>query len=347
MIEDAFRRDHHFVSRVYLRRWASSHSQKTWVYRTLVSAERVPKWVEKFIRGVAYHSHLYTSLIAGQESDQMERWLAEEFEAPAAEALEQVTNEGRLRPDDWERLVRFLAAQDVRTPTRLIEYLERGRTEIPQMIEESMRESVRELGSALEAGKPLPKRPEGPSTEGFPLRVTKQLEPGAEEGTLKGAVVVGRGMWLYHMRLLLTRTIRVLHGHRWTVLRAPPEMSWFTTDNPVVRLNFTTADQYDFKGGWGSPGTDIFMPLSPRHLLFTQVGTRPPDRGTVLSRDKAGLIRRFLAESADRLIFAHVPDPEVERLRPRVISAEMVKSEKEQWEQWHEDQCRAERRLME
>ena len=64
-------------------------------------------------------------MVAGRESDDIEKWLNREFETPAEEALRKVTSDRRLTPDDWKRLIRFLAAQDVRTPAHLIEDLQR------------------------------------------------------------------------------------------------------------------------------------------------------------------------------------------------------------------------------
>lgn len=38
-------------------------------------------------------------------------------------------------------------------------------------------------------------------------------------------------------------------------------------------------------------GIQLFIPLSPKHLLYTQVGGRPPVRGTVLSHEEAQLMQ--------------------------------------------------------
>src|SRR5699024_11588180 len=45
-----------------------------------------------------------------------------------------------------------------------------------------------------------------------------------------------------------------------------------TSDNPVINLNYYRKDKYDFNGGWGVDNTCIMMPLTPKHLLYTQVG---------------------------------------------------------------------------
>lgn len=60
----------------------------------------------------------------------------------------------------------------------------------------------------------------------------------------------------------------------------------------------------------------------------------------------AGLIRRFIAEHAHRMIFAPSPDSAVPELRPRTVNDDIYQDEKKQWDEWHEDQTNAERDLV-
>ena len=46
------------------------------------------------------------------------------------------------------------------------------------------------------------------------------------------------------------------------------------------------------------------------------------------------------------MIIAAAPDSTAHELRPRIESADLVRSENEQWKQWHQDQSAAERALM-
>lgn len=124
MTDTPFRRDNHYVPCGYLKRWAARDG-RVWTYRILVPHPAVHQWKPSSPRGVAYHSHLYTRLVAGRETDEVEKWLDSEFEAPAQEAIEKATSHGRLTPDDWERMLRFLAAQDVRTPAWFDEQFKR------------------------------------------------------------------------------------------------------------------------------------------------------------------------------------------------------------------------------
>lgn len=344
MIKNSFHGDNHYVPNVYLKTWSSTN-KRVWTYRILVSHEKVPLWKSNSIRGIAYRAHLYTSLVAGKESDEIEKWLDREFEAPAEESLQKVTSDAQLNDRDWQRLALFLAAQDVRTPARLQENLRRWTAMLPDLIEKTLRESVKKLEGARVSGQAIAV-PETTPKNYIPFRLTTEFDPGKATGKLKGETIAGRGLWLFNIRRLLSKTAHVLTKHRWTILTPPSGIKWFTSDDPVIRLNFHSYEKYDFKGGWGSKGTEIMLPLSPRHLLYTQVGHRPPRRGTELPREKAMMICRFIAEHAHRMIFAEEQDYTIPILRPRTVSAQLFQDEEKQWQKWHDEQTEAERALM-
>ncbi|MBI2471873.1 MAG: DUF4238 domain-containing protein [Planctomycetes bacterium] len=344
MTKTSFSKDNHYVSQGYLKRWSSSH-EKVWTYRVVVSHEQVPQWKESSIEGVAKHLHLYTRIAAGGETDEMEKWFNQEFETPAEEVLRKVTSDERLTPTDWKCLVRFLAAQDVRTPARLAENLKYWHTTLPDLMDQTLQESVRKLELAKASGETLPQQ-KTPFVEYIPFRVMTEIDPDQRFGKLKYEAIVGRGMWLFSIRHLLTQTACVLYRHKWTILSPPEDMRWITSDDPVIRLNFHSPVKYDFDGGWGSQGTEILLPLSPHHLLYTQIGSRPPRRGDRLPRDRAEMILRFIAEHAHRMIFAAERDAAVPKLRPRTVSADIFRDERMQWNRWHDEQTTAERELM-
>jgi len=340
----AFRHDNHYVVCLYLKRFSSDPGH-VFTYRILVAHLRVPVWKRDSIKGVAYHKHLYTRIISGVESDELEIWLDREFEAPAEEPLRKATTGLQLAETDCYKIVRFLAAQDVRTPARLTEVLLRSNKTMPAVLQECVEGAVQKLEEARRSGKPI-KQSKFPNSEILPIRVTTEINPGQEFGTLKASTIVGRSTWLFSIKHLLSHTANILQNHKWTILRPPDGMNWFTSDNPVVRLNYSSDQKYDFKGGWGSPGTEILLPLDPQHLLYTQIGQRPLARGSVVSHAHAKLIRRVIAEHAHRYIFSSSEDLEIPSLRPRTVSADIVRHEKNQWQSWHEEQSRAERELM-
>jgi hypothetical protein len=343
---DTFHRDNHFIPRVYLKPWETPDG-KIWTYRILVPHENVPTWKRTSKKAVGWHSHLYTQMVAGQETDDVERWFDREFEGPAEEPLHKATSDQRLTPDDWKRLIRFAAAQDVRTPAWFAQQLKRLDESLPQLMKRTMEDSIGRYEEAARTGQPAAQAPRLPAVEreGFPLRTIVKRSPSGG-GEIGAEIVIGRQYWLWSIKRLLTKTMKVLHQHRWTILKPAEGTAWFTSDNPLVRLNLHTPTNYDFNGGWNTPGTEILMPLGPQDLLYTQVGRRPPQRADRMSEDQARLVRRITAEHAWRMIFAHNQDNEVASLRPRVVNPGAVKYERQQWDNWHEQQLAAEKDIM-
>jgi len=189
-------------------------------------------WQEKSIRGVAYHAHLYTRIAAGVQTDEIERWLNTEFESPAEEALRKATSEARLSVEDWRNLVRFLAAQDVRTPARLSDTLEFWKQNLQGVLDDTLHETVAQLETAKASGQRVTFTRLAAS-EYIPLRVTRQIESDQQSGKLRVQTIVGRGLWFFTMQRALTSTLNILHTQRWTILVPPDDMTWFTTDDPV------------------------------------------------------------------------------------------------------------------
>lgn len=340
------KRDNHYVPHSYLKRWADTKGD-VWSYRILVPHAKSSLWKAHSPKSLGYHQHLYTRMTANGESDEVERWFDTDFESPAGHALQYAVTDRRLSPEDWKLLVRFLAAQDARTPARLHERLQDWHKTLPSHVAEIARDAVRKLEEAKRAGLPIPIEEPYADAELFPVNTRIEIEPGEETGVLRVETTVGRSLWLWSLRHLLTRTLNVLHQHRWTILRSPPEIEWLTSDNPVVRLNYHDPQRYDFKGGWNSTGTVIFMPLSPTHLMFTQIGPGPRlQRGTTVSLDFAMQIQKFTVEHAHRYVFGHAPNAQAALWRPRTVNPQGFHAEAEQWKSWNDDQSKAEREIF-
>lgn len=337
-------RDNHYVPRLYLKHFASE-SGSIYSYRTLVSRPDVAEWKKVNVSGVGYQSHLYTRALSDGDSDEIEQWLNRDFETPAALSIEKVVNDKRLEKEDYRLLVRFLAAQIVRTPAFLIENLPIMRNFAESQLK-SLSETVTARMQRDRASGTSGQYEPLPNSEFYPLRVTREPSPDGKSLILKTETVVGRATWIFAMRHLLTNTLERLADHKWVILSAEDNLPWFTTDDPVVRLNFRNQHDYDFKGGWSVPNANIFLLLSPKHLLFTQVETKSPyQRGDFLPRDQAIMLRRMIAEHAHRYIFSPTKDSNVSRYKPRHVDALAVKNEQEQWKKWHDEQSAAEREL--
>lgn len=336
----SFSRANHYVPRLYLKRWADSQG-KIWIYRLLTSHQNVPDWQQKSTKAVAHHAHLYTKVATTGLTDETERWLSAEFEDPAEESIAKVIANAKLKPEDWTHLIRFLAAQDVRTPARLMEMIQRWQKTLPKLINETLKESVEKLEHNKHEGKKF-LTPRKSNHFDFPIKISIIKNPGEEFGIVKAETIPGRAFWLASLKSLLTNTIKSLLEHKWTIIRSPENFYWLTSDDPVVKLNYYSHNSYDFKGGWGSKGTEIFLPISPRHLMYTRIGEKPFKRGTIIPFELANQLQRFTIEHAHRLIFSTTINPEVSKIRPRKVNHDLFVEETEQWRQWHNNQSAAE-----
>ena len=331
----------HFLPQLHLKRWAGVDS-KIWRYSLLVPNENVHPWKKSSTGAIGYHQHLYTRIVGGVAEDEVEKWLNQDFEMPAVLPFSRAVSEQPLTPEDWSAILRFMWIQGARTPASFLRFRERQIQDLPAIMQMSLEDSVWELEEAKSRGKAIAHRA-NPAAKDFPSKITKVIEPGAEMGQLKVEVDVGRGLWLWSLRQEYARTMAALHLLKTTIVLPPSGMNWVTSDDPVVLLNFRSATDYDFGGGYGRPGTEILFPLSPQHLLYAKVGERPPFTKYQRVPETTGLWwQKFLIEHAHRMIFAVAPDPMVEKFHPRHVSVEDYNHEAAQWEQWHKEQSVAE-----
>lgn len=329
-----FHRDNHYVPKFYLKQWASNGRVPT--YNLLVPDVRTPSWGMQSLRGIAFRQNLYTNVINGIETDALERWLDREFEAPAESSLKLAVQDQRLEFVDWRLLVRFAMSQDVRTPSRLREFLMRYGTLMPSLLDDVLSNAV----AKLEAGGLPSSRPQSDAGHGLPLKVAIRREEDGS-GKIQVETIVGRSMWQWGIEHLLTSTINKISVKGWTILKPASGFAWPTSDNPLIRLNYVDDVNYNFSGGWDVPKGDILLPLSPNHLLFRSGGVRPLMRGTRLDQITTGRIQRMIVEHADRFVFAQEPFA-VEAIRSRVVDFEAVREERDFWRRWNNDQIAVE-----
>lgn len=338
------KRDNHYVPHSYLKRWADDNGM-VWTYRTLVGHPNEYPWKPRSPKSIGFHQHLYTRMDGAGESDSIENWFEAEFETPAAGALQRVIANEELRPRDWHVLIRFLAAQDVRTPARMLERFHDWNQTMPKLIEDTLKESVKKLEAMVRAGRKIPKTKAVEHEQLFPAKTFIETIPGEDGGKLHVETTIGRGLWLWSIEQALSKTLNALSKHQWTILRCPSGLSWLTSDDPVVRLNYQNDNEYDFKGGWNSRGTEIFMPLSPTHLLYTQIGVRRA-LSEVAPLNLAAQLQRFTIEHAHRYVFGQEADRQVGLWRPRIVDKATCDAEAAQWREWNTQQSEAESALL-
>jgi hypothetical protein len=338
----ALTRHNHFVPKLYLKNFATD-SDEVLEYCILVSHPNIPIWKPVNIAGTGYEKNLYTRIVRGEEADDIEQWLNREFESPAKEPFQKVLADRELTQGDWKILVRFLASQIVRTPAFLIKNLPIWNRIAPELLDQKKKDFEASLRETKESGEKIIYN-DVPHREYSFMKIDRTELPDEKKVRFTRKLLVGRGLWFYMMKQTLTNTLKVLYKHKWAILEAPSGLGWFTSDDPVICLNFRTESDYDFNGGWNRERAKILFPLSPRHLMFTEIGANSYPR-QVPSRYHARLFRRLIAEHAHRSIYSSAEDGKIPQLKPRVVDAKAYLNERALWAAWYEDQSRAEQAL--
>ena len=328
------KKDNHFIPQMYLKNWASD--RHVYVYKKIVEHQNIPLWKKLSLKGIGYIQYLYVNTTNGKEDDSLEEWFDKLYEAPAEKSLSKVILGKNLTQKDYANLIKFLALQDLRTPKKYIEQLAKlNENDFTTILEDAVSKS-----DEIKIPRDFETRNEPHFHDSLPLKVTIEKLNGTM--SVQANILGGRAYWLWSIRTLLEHTAHNLHRHKWMILRPACGLEWFTGDNPVVKLNFTDENNYDLGGGWGSKGTDIFMPLSPQHLLFTRVGDKHRSREKTMSLRQTVLINKFIVENCHRYVISNIENNLIEKLHSRSICPKTVKHERVEWKKWHTEQKAAE-----
>lgn len=264
MNKETITHNNHYVPRFYLKNW-SKDGNTIYAYRLLVSNSNVPYWQQVSIRNVAVWHDLYTRRIAQEDIDDFETWFDCEFESPAKPVFDKLLNNQKITKEENIIVSRFIAAQYIRTPAALNQLLEWGRSKGPDIFHKTLNR----VSNELESGKfPRTLPPLSEDDKLIPLKVTYDKERGIAQINS----IIGKGMYLHSVKHVLTNTVKHMYNHQWHVIQAAEGVSFPTSDDPVICLNYRSEYDYGFKGGWGRKNGNIIMPLSPDKLLFTQIG---------------------------------------------------------------------------
>ena len=334
--------DNHYVAQATLRRW-SADGNRVYAYRVLVSRPEVPEWALRSIRGLAFQPDLYTSLVGGKEADEFEHWIQREFEDPGLKAIDRLLGDAHMTPTEWRSIARFVASQDVRTPLNFIEFMRLCGKATPTILDDCVKDFVQYRQQSVTQADAVEFRP-NPHPFAESLRVHVHKEPNSDNSTVRVEVATPRKLWLASMRQILTGVADVLCEHRWSIAIPHGSEEWPLTDHPVLRLNYYDREQYDFGGGWGNTGSEVMMPISPKHLLYVQVGKKAQNR-FAFSSEHTQIVQRLIAERSHRWVFARHPAAWITKVKPRVVDQAAFDAEQDGWERWRKDQLDAEAQI--
>jgi hypothetical protein len=324
-------RDNHYVPQSYLRSW-SSDGNRIWCYRILVSNENVPLWKHESIKNIAYITDLYSSISNNDICDTYEKWIKKEYEDPGFEAICKLNNNEKLNRYDLEKLVRFLALQDIRTPCNYFETKERWNAVFPQVASEVIESAANQINkNNYDYFKRMPNKKT--MFANIKAHVTPIEKDGKNYLSFEMEAPFNREAWIDEQKHLLEKTSKCLLKHSWSIFKSAKDISWFTSDHPVARCNYYSKYNWNLLGGWGNTKGNILMPLTPKYLLFTQIGDACEEKKTI-SAERTIEMNDILLARAYRYIFSVREINRVSKVRCRIVNKREYDEEIKFWESW-------------
>lgn len=329
-------KNNHYVPQFYLRNW-STDGNTLYLYRTLVSDKNVPLWTRASIEHVASHQHLYTIMVDGEPNDYYEKWFNSEFETPAQSVLEKVIHGSRLTHADYELLIQFLAVQMVRTP----KWYEAIKSIISDIFPKTLENTVAKLEEYIKHHNSIPSLPKQVEIDPLQFRVKIKPEADTAASLLEVQLFTGQKMWLTQIQKMLPKIISVFKQNTWCILESAEGVEYPTRDDPVVCTGYRNNNNYWFKGvGINQKHVNIFMPLTPKHLLFAEVGRETKSRQ--INTELSTLLCEMIIKHTNRGIYSTSIIKGMLALHPRIVNPSIYKAEQELWNTWHESQRIAE-----
>ena len=327
--------DNHYIPQFYLKNWAVN--KKVIVYNTLVSHRQVPMFQSKSPESICYIKHLYTDRYDKIDYDVFERWISEKIEVPYKLTQDKILNNQKLEYDDYQNLGRFAVAQYLRVPKFYVinfrDVAKKLNSSFPDMLQTVGDKAMKKL----QYGQLNTEDPIAMLIETIPVSVKRTVKQ--NDNYFEVEALLGRKAWLSTIQRLSEITINKFPKYKWQIIESLEGRHWYTSDNPVTLLNYYSNSNYDFRGGWGNKGTDIFMPISPKYLLFTQVGSRRPLVNTV---EIQSFFNKCIVENSFMQVYSISEDRFIHKVRPREVNEYEYKRICAMFSGWHSKQSQDE-----
>lgn len=325
-------RNNHYLSQMYLDAWKNDDN-KVLVYELLVPNEKCPMWKSKSIKSVGSYDSMFVRLKNRIEVDDIEQWFRDRYETPAKQSLEHAINDEKITVDEWHCLIDFVACHIVRSPAFLIKTLDYGKK-----CESIFQEVLSEISNMKEEDFIKTKERSNYSNnkdELFPFKMTNIGEEG-NNVIFKAETIIGKQFYLWNMKNLLENTSKILHKHKWGIITVDDKVVLPTSDDPVICLNYNNQNEYDFGGGWGKKNCNILFPISPKKILYTQVGVKVKPRMNI-DYETSLLFKKMIVEHSHRKVISTYADKDFVIIKPRYVNESEYQREKKMWKDFQKD----------
>ena len=324
--------NNHYVPQMYLSRWKNNGS--IWVYRLIVSNEKVPTWNKQSIERTASLDRLYMNIFNDCESDDLEHFFDTQFEAPAKIPLDKICDDEKMTSAEWGIVGDYVLAQFLRTPYFYLF--------TKQVAEKIIPDAIDEIGKKLNAKKEFTY--DTTSIRGepiLPMEIKLADEKKDNHSYLEISVVAGKEIWFSQIKHSLEEksTLRKYFGDlKWSVITMLEDESWPTCDAPVVicQVDGDRITRVDAIHGIDGKNKAVLIPLSPKKVIL---GMKTRKLGWHIRADKrqADEIRKAIVDNAFLYVYSCDKDESVPFMRPRLVNENEFKRIKKDFASWYDN----------
>ena len=311
--------DNHYVPQFYLKQW-STNGHSLWCYDTVVEDRRVKIWKRSPIKSAACWRDLYTLTNSDGPTDDIERYFDKHVENNAKSIFEKIRDSQPLANSEMEQLIHYLAAQLTRTPHWFKYANELIRRMFPRIFEQEYTKLENKIKNKGAEKFHSQQAPTENNNDPFP-KIPIKANINSAESTITAEIALGNRSALASTGVIMNKdglVYQALHRQQWVILESPVNLP--TSDNPVVYFGKYENDRLSFDVGIGTNNVDIAFPLTPKHLLFTEVGQ---SREALINLENYprfwNCIQEAIIKGAWRYIYAKEQIPNIEQIRPRTV----------------------------
>lgn len=340
-----FSKKNHYVPQFYLKQW-SADGEHIWQYKKLVPNMNVPLWAYKSTSEIAYEKYLYAQNTGKTLCDDFEKWISQEVENPAKNVISKLISGSTLISSEKIDIARFVLVQQLRTPAFFLKNQPRWQSLAQEVIIETG-EKLQKLFSENRLTKDSLK-----GKTQFPKYYQPQVKATwcAKQGGSSGYNIeanIGRATWLSTIRRVSETVVPKMAKYNWRVINASDDIEWPTSDDPVICLNFRSMNDYSFEAGVYTNLANIILPVTPKHIIFAEVGSNHPIDAIDKSPIYSAFFRRIILEHAFINVYCSKRSPFMqEECRP-LVSEKKYNHMKQVFSEWNDIQSAIESEFIE
>lgn len=258
---------HHYNPRHHLARFADGDG-RLWVYDRRTTPDGNPYKTSP--EGAGFEKWLYAPEdgTTQHHDDTLETWLAQNIDGPGATAIDTLIAGGRPTASDREAIARYLAAQDLRTPSAREWILKAAQGKA--------------TNKAANFGDMRDRLVSHFARKGFVLTEGQFDKWTAEFTSGQRTIPITKKFWLEYLQTRIPIMAPGILALTWRVVHAPTGVELILPDSVIIKGDPGFMQTRPYKPGW-TVGTEWVFPLTPTDALWLgqsvpPEGDGPPNR---------------------------------------------------------------------